>query len=86
MGISNKDKEHGRNYRAEYDNYQGTAEQKKKRAQRNAARADMVKAGKVSKGDGKDVDHKKPIRSGGTNAKGNLRAKSASANRSFSRK
>ena len=86
MGISNKDKASGRNYRAEYDKYQGTAEQKKKRAQRNAARAAMVKKGVVSKGDGKDVDHKKPIRSGGTNAPGNLRAKPKSANRSFSRK
>jgi len=27
-----------RNYRKEYDNYQGTEEQKKNRAQRNAAR------------------------------------------------
>ena len=86
MGVSNKDKAHGRNYRAEYDKYQGTEEQKKKRAQRNAARAAMVKKGAVSKGDGKDVDHKKPIRSGGTNAPGNLRAKPKSANRSFSRK
>ena len=43
MGVSNIDKAHGRNYRAEYDKYQGTEEQKKKRAQRNAARAAMVK-------------------------------------------
>lgn len=85
MGASNKDKEHGRNYRAEYDKYQGTEEQKKKRAQRNAARAAMVKKGVVSKGDGKDIDHKKPIRSGGTNAPSNLRAKPKSANRSFKR-
>jgi hypothetical protein len=46
-----------RNYRKEYDNYQGTEEQKKRRASRNAARAKMVKGGKVSKGDGKDVTH-----------------------------
>ena len=38
--------------------YNATEEQKTRRAQRNAARAKMVKAGKVSKGDGKDVDHK----------------------------
>lgn len=39
--------------------YNSQPEQKARRAQRNAARAEMVKAGKASKGDGKDVDHKK---------------------------
>lgn len=38
--------------------YNSQPEQKKRRAQRNSARAEMVKAGKASKGDGKDVDHK----------------------------
>jgi hypothetical protein len=38
--------------------YNATEEQKTRRAQRNAARAKMEKAGKVRKGDGKDVDHK----------------------------
>lgn len=33
-------------------------EQKKRRAERNHSRAIMERAGKVSKGDGKDVDHK----------------------------
>lgn len=33
-------------------------EQKKRRAERNASRAKMEKAGKVRKGDGKDVDHR----------------------------
>jgi hypothetical protein len=33
-------------------------EQKKRRAERNAARAKMAQAGKVRKGDGKDVDHR----------------------------
>jgi hypothetical protein len=33
-------------------------EQKKRRAERNASRAKLMKAGKVRKGDGKDVDHK----------------------------
>lgn len=46
-----------RNYKKEYANYQGKPEQKKRRAQRNKARAAAVKAGRVSKGDGKDVDH-----------------------------
>jgi len=60
-----------RDYRKEYDNYQGTDTQKKNRAARNAARATMAKEGKVSKGDGKDVDHKKPIAKGGTNERSN---------------
>ena len=41
-----------RNYRKEYDNYQGKEEQKKNRAARNSSRAAMKKKGKVSKGDG----------------------------------
>lgn len=38
--------------------YNSTEEQKTRRAQRNASRAKMEKAGKVHKGDGKDVDHR----------------------------
>lgn len=38
--------------------YNSQPEQKKRRAERNASRAKMEKAGKVRKGDGKDVDHK----------------------------
>ena len=66
-----------------YKDYQGKPQQIKKRAQRNAARASMEKAGKVRRGDGKDVDHKKPIRSGGSNAKSNLAVKSKSQNRGW---
>ena len=76
-----KKKKAKRNYRKEYDNYQGTAKQKKDRAKRNAARAKMKKAGKVRKGDGKDVHHK----SGLSNKKSNLSVKSKSKNRSFAR-
>lgn len=46
-----------RNYRDEYDSYHGTEEQKKRRAQRNAARAKAAKEGKVKRGDGKEIDH-----------------------------
>lgn len=38
--------------------YNSSPEQKKRRAERNASRAEMVQAGKARKGDGKDVDHK----------------------------
>lgn len=72
-----------RNYKKEYANYQGKPEQKKKRASRNTARRRAIAAGKVSKGDGKDIDHKdgNPL----NNSKSNLRVKSKSANRSFPR-
>ncbi len=55
----------------------------KKRVENNAARRQLMKEGLVKKGDGKDVDHKKPLRSGGTNARSNLRAISASKNRGW---
>lgn len=71
-----------RNYKSEYDNYHGKPEQIKKRAERVKARRMMEKTGAVTKGDGKDVDHKKPLRSGGTTTKSNLRVRSKSANRS----
>lgn len=74
-----------RNYKKEYENYQGKPEQIKNRTKRNAARAKMMKAGKVSKGDGKDVDHAVPLSKGGGNLGGNLRVKSKSANRSYKR-
>lgn len=74
-----------RPYKKEYEQYQGTEEQKKNRAVRNAARRKLMRTGGVSKGDGKDVDHVQPISKGGTNKGGNLRVKSASANRSFKR-
>jgi hypothetical protein len=47
-----------RNFRKEYDEYHASPEQKKRRAARNAARAKAMKAGKVKKGDGREIDHK----------------------------
>ena len=73
-----------RNYAAEYAKYQGTPEQIKNRAMRNKARADAMKAGKVTKGDGKDVAHVRAIDKGGTNGHG-TRVESRSSNRSFAR-
>jgi hypothetical protein len=68
-----------RDYKSEYENYQGTEEQKKRRAIRNAARRQMAAKGLVRKGDGKDVHHV----SGLHNAASNLRVTSKSANRSM---
>lgn len=62
--------------------YNSTEEQKTRRAQRNAARSTMEAAGKVSKGDGKDVDHKAHKARGKlNNSKSNLRVMDKSANR-----
>lgn len=69
-----------RNYKREYETYHSKPEQKKRRAGRNAARRKMAAAGKVRKGDGKDVDHKD--RNPKNNSKGNLRVQSKSKNRS----
>jgi hypothetical protein len=74
-----------RDYKREYALYQGSDEQKKNRAKRNAARATMMKKGAVKKGDGKDVDHSRAISKGGSNKPSNLVAISMQANRSFAR-
>jgi hypothetical protein len=73
-----------RNYTKEYNDYHKRKKQKVRRAQRNSARSQMVKAGKAKKGDGKDVDHKN--RNTADNRKKNLRVISKSKNRSFPRK
>lgn len=72
-----------RDYKSEYDNYHSSEKAKKKRAENNAARRKMEKAGKVSKGDGKDVAHKNNRT--GDNRMSNLKAESPSKNRSFAR-
>jgi 5-methylcytosine-specific restriction endonuclease McrA len=70
--------------RAEYNRaYEARPDQKKKRAMRNAARRKLMREGLVRKGDGKDVDHKKPLDSGGTNARSNLRVVSVKKNRGW---
>jgi hypothetical protein len=72
-----------RNYRKEYDRYQGTAAQKKRRAGRNAARRKMIASGKARKGDGKDVAHKD--NNPKNNKSKNLKMQSKRLNRSFKR-
>lgn len=65
------------------DKYNSKPEQKKRRAQRNAARRKMIKAGKVRKGDGKDVAHKD--NNTANNSRSNLAVQSKAKNRSFPR-
>lgn len=74
-----------RDYRKEYDKYQGRPEQIKARTERTTARRQANAAGITHKGDGKDIDHIKPLSKNGSNAKANQRVVSASVNRSFSR-
>ena len=70
-----------RDYAKEYRDYHGKPEQIKKRAMRNSAHAAAEK--KAGKSISKDVDHKVPLRKGGTNAPGNTRVQDASTNRGW---
>lgn len=73
-----------RNYKKEYASYHGRPSQIKRRAARNAARRRLEKAGRVRKGDGRDVDHKdgNPL----NNRPSNLRVTSRRANRARNRR
>ena len=64
-----------RNYKQEYQLFDSSTKAKKDRAARN--RASRVKGAGPT-----DVDHKKPLRAGGSKALSNTRTRSVSANRS----
>jgi hypothetical protein len=68
-----------RDYKKEYRDYHGTAEQRANRSKRVLARRKLMRAGKVEKGDGKDVDHKDGNPQ--NNSMSNLRVRSKSENR-----
>ncbi len=68
-----------RNYKEEYKHFHSKPDEKKRRAGRNAARRKMAAAGKVKKGDGKDVHHKDG--NALNNKRKNLRVESKSKNR-----
>ena len=74
-----------RDYKREVAQYTSKPEVVKKRVEQNKARRIMEKEGKVSKGDGKAVDHKTPLSKGGGTTRSNLRVVPASTNNSFSR-
>jgi len=71
-----------RDYKMEYRNYHGKPKQRKERAARTKAREQLIKKGRVKKGDGKDVDHKVPLRKGGSKGLNNVRVRDRSNNRS----
>lgn len=74
-----------RDYKRENELYNSRPEQRKARSERTQARNEAIKEGLVRRGDGKDIDHKKPLSKGGSNSPSNRRVVSASSNRSFSR-
>lgn len=76
-------KNYKRNYRQEYDSYQGKPSQKKKRAARGRARYKLMKQGRVRLGDGLDVAHKD--NNANNNSSKNLSVQSKARNRSFKR-
>jgi hypothetical protein len=63
--------------------YEAKPKEIKKREERNLARAIETRAGKVKKGDGKEVDHIQMLDAKGKNVKKNLRVVSRSTNRSW---
>ena len=63
--------------------YNHTPANIKKRVERDQARAMLMKEGRVKKGDGLDVNHIKPVRSGGTNARSNLNVETEKKNRGW---
>ena len=66
-----------RDYKAEYRDYHGKPAPRKRRSKVNQARRKMG----LKKGDPREVDHKVPLSSGGTNARKNLRITTRSSNR-----
>lgn len=63
--------------------YNSRPEIVKRRVMQNRARAMLMNEGKVRKGDGKDVDHRRMLKDGGSNKRSNLRVVSASRNRGW---
>jgi hypothetical protein len=58
----------------------------KKRVANNKARRQAIADGRAAKGDGKDVDHKKPLDKGGSTEKSNTRVVSKKTNRGWRKK
>lgn len=74
-----------RDYKKENRLYNSKPSEIRKRVLRNKARRLMMRAGKVRKGDGKDVDHRIPLSKGGSGSRSNLRVRDDNANRRFRR-
>lgn len=74
-----------RDYKKEYAKYAGKPAAIKARSERTTLRRQANAEGITHKGDGKNLDHIKPLSKGGANKLSNTRVVSESANKSFSR-
>lgn len=77
-----------KNYKRDYEQEAKTAKARGENeddAKRHQLRREATKKGIVKTGDGKDLDHKKPLSKGGDNSLSNARAVAPGENRSFSR-
>ena len=74
-----------RDYKKENQLYNSRPENIKARSERTTLRRQANAAGITHKGDGKDLDHVKPLSKGGANRMSNTRVVSQKTNRSFSR-
>jgi 5-methylcytosine-specific restriction endonuclease McrA len=72
----------GKQQRSKQTGYNSTPREKAKNNERHQARREMAAAGRVSPGDGREVDHKKPLDKGGSNARSNLQVLTRRQNRS----
>jgi len=72
-----------RDYKRQYEKYDGKPSVVADRAQRNAARAKLKKEGVDVRG--KDVAHKRALSKGGSNERSNLMVMAPSKNKSFPR-
>lgn len=66
--------------------YQKRPENVDKRVERNKARREALREGAVHKGDDKEIDHKRMLDEGGSNARSNRRVVDASTNRGWRKK
>lgn len=69
-----------------YDENQSSPRAIARRSARNKARRKLEKEGLVSKGDGKHVNHRKPLSQGGSNSRKNMEVTSAEENWSEGRR
>ena len=74
-----------RDYKKEYAKYASKPAAIKARSERTTLRREANAKGITHKGDGKDLDHIKPLSKGGANKLSNTRVVSEHQNRSFSR-
>lgn len=77
-----------KNYKRDYAQERRTALARgegEDNAKRTKLRREAIKKGLVERGDGTDLDHKRPLSKGGDNSLSNARVTTPTKNRSFSR-